>query len=74
MANPYPIPSRKIFDLQEEEKEQMEKFGVDTTTAGGEKTAAPTGKCPQCGSKLEEGTATPKCPVHGTEPFEKQGG
>lgn len=49
----------------------MEKYGVDTTTESGEKTAAKTGRCPICGSDLDPNSPTPKCLVHGTAPFEK---
>jgi predicted RNA-binding Zn-ribbon protein involved in translation (DUF1610 family) len=53
----------------------MEKLGVDTENPEvNEKTAAKKkDKCPSCNSQLEdpEKTGHPKCPVHGTEPFEK---
>lgn len=50
----------------------MEKYGVNTTSDGGEKTAAKTGKCPICNSDLDSNSPTPRCPTHGTAPFEKQ--
>jgi len=49
----------------------MEKYGVETDTS---KTAEETPlKCPLCNTDLEneEETGQRKCPVHGTEPFEK---
>jgi hypothetical protein len=51
----------------------MEKFGVDTGSNPGEKIANATGKCPRCGAELDKDAPVPKCPVHGTEPFEKKG-
>jgi hypothetical protein len=51
----------------------IEKYGVqvdkDLT-----KTASVSGDkvCPICGAKLETSGPTPKCPVHGTEPFEEK--
>lgn len=51
----------------------MEKYGVDTGANPGEKIAAATGKCPRCGMELDKDAPVPKCPVHGTEPFEKKG-
>jgi hypothetical protein len=30
--------------------------------------------CPQCGSALDYSGSIPRCPVHGTAPFERQGG
>jgi hypothetical protein len=52
----------------------MEKYAVvieDDKT----KTASEGDVCPTCGEKLESKNP-PKCPKHGTEPFEKkqQGG
>ena len=53
----------------------MEKYGVETEQPEKkEKTAQDKKKkCPTCNSKLEdaEKTGQSKCPVHGTEPFEK---
>lgn len=51
----------------------IDKYGVkvdkDLT-----KTASVTEDrvCPTCGKKLETSGTTPKCPVHGTEPFEEK--
>lgn len=51
----------------------MEKYGVDTGANPGEKIANATGKCPRCGAELDKDSPVPKCPTHGTEPFEKKG-
>jgi hypothetical protein len=48
----------------------MEKYGVDTSKTEGEKTAGEGGKCPICGAELDPNSPTPKCPIHGTAPFE----
>lgn len=62
----YPIT---FFDLNLEEP--VDKYGVDTSKQGeGEKTAAEQGKCPICGAGLDPNSPTPKCPTHGTAPFE----
>ncbi len=50
----------------------MEKYGVDTGANPGEKIANATGKCPRCGAELDKDSPVPKCPTHGTEPFEKK--
>lgn len=49
-------------------REPMDKYGVDTTQ--NTKTANDKTKCPECGSALDPNSPTPKCPVHGTAPFE----
>jgi len=48
----------------------MDKYGVDTSKNDGEKTAAEGSKCPICGADLDLNSPTPKCPTHGTAPFE----
>lgn len=47
----------------------MDKYGVEESA---EKLAEAKeqGKCPDCGSKLEENTGVLKCPKCGTKPFE----
>lgn len=51
----------------------MEKFGVDESTHHNqeelEKKAAEG--CPVCGRKVIVSGSVIRCPVHGTEPFEK---
>jgi len=61
----------KIFEARREEERWrlMEKYGVDTSKSG-EKTASEGGKCPICGAALDPNSPTPKCPTHGTAPFE----
>ena len=49
----------------------MEKYGVVTGRTD-QKTASPLDRCPLCGSALDPTSSVPKCPVHGTEPFEEQ--
>ncbi len=49
----------------------MEKYGVDTNSDA-TKTASNKSTCPRCGRALQEGTNVPTCPIHGTEPFERQ--
>jgi hypothetical protein len=52
----------------------MDKYGVDTDVSDNEKTAQDKPpKCPVCDKELEDpaNTGQRKCPVHGTEPFEK---
>ena len=50
----------------------MEKYGVKTedemvkTGAEGKKV------CPLCGAELDLSGNVPRCPKHGTEPFEKE--
>lgn len=51
----------------------MEKYGVDTGTDPGEKIANSNNKCPRCGAELDKDSPVPKCPVHGTEPWERKG-
>jgi len=50
----------------------MEKYGVDTGTDPGEKIANSNNKCPRCGAELDKDSPVPKCPVHGTEPWERK--
>lgn len=50
----------------------MEKYGVDTRRDGDEKEAADDKKCPSCGAVVETHGDVKKCPVHGSEPFEKK--
>ena len=50
---------------------KMEKYGVSTPPDDPKvKTASVTGKCPKCGSALEQHGEVPKCPKCGTKPFE----
>jgi tRNA(Ile2) C34 agmatinyltransferase TiaS len=53
----------------------MEKFGVEVDSSK-TKTASDEEKqlCPVCGRELEKSgnNYINKCPVHGTEPFEKK--
>lgn len=51
--------------------ESMEKYGVDTKN-NEEKRAADDKKCPECGADVELFGIVKKCPVHGSEPFEKK--
>lgn len=52
----------------------MNKFGVDTGNKPEDliKTGADKMKCPICGAELDPDSNVPKCPVHGTEPFERR--
>lgn len=53
----------------------MEKYGVVTEDLPKEKEAADKSKkepeCPACKRVLEGDANVPKCPIHGTKPFEK---
>jgi hypothetical protein len=52
----------------------MEKYGVVTTEESSKEAEDKPKKkpeCPGCKRALESGANVPKCPVHGTEPFEK---
>jgi len=53
----------------------MEKYGVVTEVDGFVKSSGAGGKqeptCP-CGESLEKTSGSPKCPKHGTKPFEKK--
>lgn len=78
---PYDFPLTRILgDIKDEEfikstvEDNMEKYGVDTGANPGEKIAAATGKCPRCGMELDKDAPVPKCPVHGTEPWERRPG
>ena len=48
----------------------MEKYGV-VTQEPVEKLASEKGKCPKCGAELIKEANVPKCPIHGTAPFEE---
>jgi hypothetical protein len=64
-------PSRQRELFFSTEAEPMEKLGVDEDPA--RVTAAREwGACPWCGEKLvpSEDVNVPKCPTHGTAPFE----
>ena len=54
--------------------EEMEKYSVvideDHTKVGEE--GSTTGSCPICGAALEPSSNVPKCPTHGTRPFEPE--
>jgi C4-type Zn-finger protein len=51
----------------------MEKHGVVTDDSLEKKGTADDGKvrCPVCGAECDTSGTAPKCPTHGTEPFEK---
>jgi len=49
----------------------MDKYGVETDPEK-IKTADKDERCPTCGRELEKDSPVKKCPVHGTEPFEKK--
>ena len=59
--------------MSSDKEEGMEKFGVVTEdppkTASSDET-----RCPLCNEVVETDSRsnTPRCPVHGTEPFEKK--
>lgn len=50
----------------------MDKYAVVTEEKEGEKTASDKSVCPVCGSVLVIEANVPKCPIHGTAPFEKE--
>ena len=51
----------------------MEKYGVVTEEPPKEAEDKPKKEsvCPECKKALEGDTNVPKCPVHGTKPFEE---
>lgn len=64
---------KRILLSAHKERRTMEKYGVTeslTVPESLEKSASKTGKCPQCGSDLEQHGQVLKCPQCGTEPFE----
>jgi hypothetical protein len=53
----------------------MEKYGVEENKRKEKKdkeASAEEEKCPACNTEVETHGKTRKCPVHGTEPFEKE--
>jgi hypothetical protein len=64
----YPITFSNVME------DSVEKYGVDTGANPGEKIANATSKCPRCGMELDKDAPVPKCPVHGTLPFERRPG
>lgn len=76
VAVPVEIPERRVVRfrpsqrLKERMEVNMEKLGVQVDE-GKTKTAQKDGqdKC-GCGRELDKTANVPKCPVHGTEPFE----
>lgn len=50
----------------------MEKYGVETKDASEKKASASAAGCPVCGAEVERHGDVTKCPVHGSEPFEKK--
>jgi len=50
----------------------MEKYAVDETVDQDVMEKAAADGCPECGAKCERHGNTMKCPVHGTEPFERK--
>ncbi len=48
----------------------MEKNAVLGTNNNNTKTASLNTSCPACGRSLSYEGSLPKCPVHGTAPFE----
>lgn len=53
------------------EERNMEKFGVDESVDQEQLEKAAAEGCPECGAKVEKHGKVLRCPVHGTEPFEK---
>jgi len=49
----------------------MDKFAVVTDDVNNDKQAELDKRCPVCGSLLDSRSNVPKCPIHGTKPFEK---
>lgn len=58
------------FSLMEE---PMEKYGVVTEEEKKASEKKKTSDCPKCDSDLSKSSNVPKCPTHGTEPFEPNG-
>jgi len=50
----------------------MEKFGVDESVNQVAMEKAAAQGCPECGAKVIKDGNVMRCPVHGTEPFEKK--
>lgn len=66
--------TKALANQHKKRKIAMEKYGVDesfTTPDSLEKHAANSKECPKCGTTLEQHGRVLKCPVCGTEPFEK---
>lgn len=65
------ISFRPTPAIKAEAKEfAMEKLGVVTDKTKLDKTAAEGDVCPECGQKLDSESPVPRCPTHGTKPFE----
>jgi methionyl-tRNA synthetase len=64
-------PYQQMFLKEVNRRYFVNKYGVDTTQDNS-KTAGEKQKCPECGSALDPDSPTPKCPVHGTAPFEEK--
>ena len=66
---------RSIFwkqDRQEYERRMMEKYGVKQVDRTRQVKEASADTCPWCGIALQREGELRFCPVHGSEPFEKQ--
>ena len=51
----------------------MEKYGVEVEPEDTKEKVGSTEKtCPDCGKELDKKANVPKCPEHGTKPFEKK--
>ena len=50
----------------------MEKYGVEETSDDTKTATTPVCPKPGCGRDTEKHGDIRKCPVHGTEPFEKK--
>jgi len=50
----------------------MEKYGVEETPDDSKTASTPGCPKPGCDKKIEKHGEVHKCPVHGTEPFEKK--
>ncbi len=48
----------------------MDKYGVDESSASGKKLASDVAYCPLCGAELKRHGSIVLCPTHGSEPFE----
>lgn len=50
----------------------MEKYGVQTESLPGEKTASGAVLCPVCGNAVSQAGGILRCATHGTAPFERE--
>lgn len=63
------LTNRKVIRFKES-RTAMEKLGVEVDDEK-TKTSSKTKGCPVCGRELVADSSVPKCPEHGTKPFEK---